>query len=78
MEKELRAQIDRLQEDKNYNDQMYREVCEHGRRSKGWINPKVSIVMGIYNINSYHQLYKLLFWSNIFPVERYHFALIDV
>lgn len=27
MEKELRLQIERLQEDKNYNDQMYREVC---------------------------------------------------
>lgn len=26
MEKELRLQIERLQEDKNYNDQMYREV----------------------------------------------------
>lgn len=26
MEKELRVQIERLQEDKNYNDQMYREV----------------------------------------------------
>lgn len=27
MEKELRVQIERLQEDKNYNDQMYKEVC---------------------------------------------------
>lgn len=26
MEKELRLQIERLQEDNNYNDQMYREV----------------------------------------------------
>lgn len=30
MEKELRLQIERLQEDKNYNDQMYREVRAHG------------------------------------------------
>lgn len=30
MEKELRLQIERLQEDKNYNDQMYREVSTRG------------------------------------------------
>ncbi|CAM9580064.1 unnamed protein product, partial [Choristocarpus tenellus] len=28
MEKELRLQIERLQEDRNYNDQMYREVLD--------------------------------------------------
>lgn len=28
LEKELRSQIERLQEDKNYNDQMYKQVSK--------------------------------------------------